>query len=560
MSKMTPLNLWTVLSLCLLMVAMPMRAADEVGADSAAQLRSLESAQANESRKLDKVAGEIAWLLEDLASNGLLDQAGGEQVEAFKTTIADVAEGRLPTAAQHLRNARLEADLAHVHLKSAGQEVDKILSQLAKVLAGSSTLLVQEELVTELKDIIKVQAELRAQTADWGKAMLISPDTAGAGKGPLMQDQADIRARLQTFVEKLEKARADALDESARSRFNQAAQLLTPTKTQSEVLADVLVTDPSVTDVLKAAVQQIENSDVLYAVDAQDRAIVTLKAALQILSAGQSELADFISGLEKLLEKQRALRKDVPDQETLESNAAIYEARQIEILDEVTNYTFDAPDLFVSKEGEFLVEPLLTALSQAVVAINAAEKNDALAAQDKAIALLESVYGTASEALEEKEGGDPFWADSPAVPEEFWKLPKDGDEEDLAMVDEDFPEIFDGVTFAELMIQPDSAAEGAAPDVTTAAAANRFVNFDEDAESEDPDFITDEGPPSVGQKEAPSAPGGNGVGNTSEVEQDRLADESLQRRRQRAKIQEYVRQLPPEFRQKVADYYELIAE
>lgn len=378
-----------------------------------------------------------------------------------------------------------------------------------------------------------------------------------------MQDQNAIVTRVQGLIEKLEAARDEALDEMAKSRFNQAVLVLQPAETGADVLKDVLVTDPPVTKVLKAAVDQIDTSEVLYAVDAQDRGLSMLKAALQILAAGQSDLADFVAGLEKLLIKQRELRKDVASEETLDTKAAFFEARQVEIMDEVTNMSFDAPDLFVSKEGEYLVEPLMIALAEAVGGISAKEKESTLTAQDKVIVLLEAVYGTAEEA-EEQEEGDPFWAYSPHVPEDKWKLPKDGDEEDELLEDEDFPEIFEGITDAELMIQSDSTAQGAQEDVTTALAANRMIGLDEEGDDEPPDFITDEGPPSVGKDEdkpAEAPEGEDTEGDTTELEdKGRLADDAIQRRRQRAKVQEYVRDLPPEFRRQVTDYYESIAE
>jgi hypothetical protein len=563
MSRKIQYRALALLPVLAVFVTKPVSAQDAVSTDAAGQLQSLESVQGAESRKLDKVADEVSWLLAELESNGLLDKAGGEKVAVFKTTVADVAEDNLPAAAQHLRNARLESDAYQQHLISADREIDTIIERLSKVLAGSSTLLVQEELVTELKVIIETQTDLRGRTAEWGKALLISPDIAGAGKGPLMQDQAGLIARLEAFIEKLEAARDEAQDEAAKSRFKQAALTLKPAVTGAEILKDVLVTDPPVTKVLQAAVDQIESAEVLYAVDAQDRGLAMLKAALQILSAGQSDLADFVAGLEKLLIKQRELRKEVAEEETLDTKSAFFEARQVEIMDEVTNMSFDAPDLFVSKEGEFLVEPLLTALGEAVSGLNAKEKDPALAAQDKVIVLLEAVYGTAEEA-EEQEEGDPFWAYSPAVPEEFWKLPKDGDEEDEMLEDEDFPEIFEGITSAELSIQSDSTTQGAQADVSTAMAANRFISLDEEGDDKPPEYVTDEGPPAVGKDEnkpAEAPEGENTEGNTTEIEdKGRLADDAIQRSRQREKVQEYVRDLPPEFRRQVADYYELIAE
>ena len=124
------------------------------------------------------------------------------------------------------------------------------------------------------------------------------------------------------------------------------------------------------------------------------------------------------------------------------------------------------------------------------------------------------------------------------------------------------PEIFEGITDAALMIQSENATPGSAPDVTTAAAANLFMSLEEGEDAEKPDYITDEGPPAVGSdNDAADAAGEDTVGNTEEMKnKGRLADEAIQRRRQRAKVQEYVRDLPPEFRRQVSDYYELIAE
>jgi len=555
----------------------------EDGANIADRLRTLETQQNAESRKLSKAAGDIAWLLEELESNGLLEQGGGEKVKALKVAVSDVAYDRLPLAARHLRNARLEHDASRYHIASADQEVDAIVEQLKAVLAGSSALLAEGQLIQELKDLIKVQMQVRGQTAEWGKALLISPETAGAGKGPLMQEQAKILARYQTFLGKLQQVAKDAFDEAAKSRLEQVERLLNPQPSTSEIVSKITTPEPTTGEVLQAAVEQIEASEVLAAVGAQDRVIASLKAALQILSAGQFELAEFVAGLEKLIEKQKVLRKDTAAEEDLVQRGVLLEARQREIADEATDYSIDAPDLFVSKKGEYLVEPLMTALGQAVAALQAAQsdkelaalraarKSEALAAlkaarkdkvltaQDKVITLLESVYGTAAEALDEEEG-DPFWAASPEVPEDKWKLPPDGEEEDAPLKDEDMPEIFEGITAAELMIQPDSAAQGAQADVTTALAANRFLGLEEEEDSEPPDFITDTGPPTVGRDDAPDAPGGKGEGDTSEVEKDRLARTAMQRQRRKAKIQDYVRQLPPEFRRQVADYYEVIAE
>jgi hypothetical protein len=529
------------------------------GTDS---LLNLEARQGGEARKLDKVAGDVASLLADLESNGLLEQGDSNKFGEFKEVVQTVANTRLPAAAQHFRSARMEKDSRRLHLVSADEEVKAIVKELGAVLAGSSALLVGEELVQELKDMIKVQSELRGKSAEWAKAMLINPETAEAGKGQLIQDQTAMLARYQQFIAKLGKSRDETTDDAAKSRLQQAEQVLNPKPPalNNKAVSAILTAEPTTGDVIQAAIDQLGVPDVLSVVGAQDRVIETFKAALQILSAGQSDLAELVAGLEKLIEKQKVLRKETEAEANLEGRKSFYEARQVEIQNEATNYSFDAPDLFVSKEGEFLVEPLMISLGEAVTALKEAKKEKALPAQDKIIALLQSVYGTATDAAEE-EGKTPFWADSPVVPEELWQLPKDEDKEDLAKIDKDFPEIFEPITSAALTIQSKNATKGAQADVTTAMAANKTIGLEEeDEDSKPPDFITDEGPPSMSKKEASNAPGGEGEGDTSDVEKDRLARDSMQRQQQKAKVQDYARQLPPEFRRQVADYYESISE
>jgi hypothetical protein len=522
-------------------------------------LLNLEARQGGEARKLDKVAGDVASLLADLESNGLLEEGGGKKLGEFKEVVQTVANTRLPAAAQHFRSARMEKDSSRLHIVSADEEVKAIVKDLGAVLAGSSALLAGEELVQELKDMIKVQSELRGRSAEWGKVMLTNPETVKTGKVQLIQDQTAILARYQKFIAKLGKSRDETTDDAAKSRLQQAEQLLNPKPPalNNNAARAILTAEPTTGDVIQAAIDQLGVPDVIAVVGAQDRVIETFKAALQILSAGQFDLGELVAGLEKLIEKQKVLRKETEAEANLEGRKSFYEARQVEIQDEVTNYSFEAPDLFVSKEGEFLVEPLMVSLGEAVAALKEAKKEKALPAQDKIIALLQSVYGTATDAAEE-EGKKPFWADSPVVPEELWKLPNDGEEEDLAKVDKDFPEIFEGITMAALMIQPESA-KGAQPDVTTARAANKFIGLKEEEDSK-PAFVTDESPPSVGSKKSSDAPGGEGKGDSSDVEKDRLARDSMQRQQQKAKVQDYARQLPPEFRRQVADYYESISE
>jgi hypothetical protein len=543
-----------VSSLAIFHLVLPQVFANEHPPDSVEEWRKLESQQGAEARKLGKVAGDVASLFDDLKSNGLLEQGGGKKVETFKEVIHQVAEDRLPAVATHLRNARLESDARQHHMKSADEEMDAIVSELGKVLAGSSAMLAGEALVEELKDMIKVQTLVRGRTAEWGKTMLISPETSGAGKGPLMQEQTTILDRNGKLLEQFGKARDEAVDEATRTRFQQAADVLNPAKPKNTDFQEIIEAQTTSADILQAAITQIDTGDVLSAVAAQDAATALFKSALQILSSGQFDLGDFVAGIEKLIQKQKILMEETQAEQDLANRISLYEARQTEIRDEISNSAFDAPDLFVSKEGEYLVEPLMTSLAEAIDAIKASEKETAVTAQKKVIVLLESVYGSASMTMEgaEKEA---HWVKSPEIPEELFKLPPDGEEEDMELVDTDIPEFFESDVAYELGIP--EGGKGAAPGAT-AASANMIIGLKEN--EEEAKGVTDEGAPSVGQNKNPSGPGSNERGYANAIRKEGLARDSMQRQQRKAKIQDYVRQLPPEFRSQVADYYELISE
>jgi hypothetical protein len=540
--------------LAILILALPRVSANEPAPDSVEEWRKLESQQGAEARKLGKVAGDVASLLDDLKSNGLLEQGGGKKVETFKEVIHQVAEDRLPAVATHLRNARLESDAENHHLKSADEEMDAIVAELGKVLAGSSAMLAGEALVEELKDMIKVQTLVRGKTAEWGKTMLISPETSGAGKGPLMQDQTTLLNRNEKFLEQLAKARDEAVDEATKTRFQQATDVLNPAKPKNSDFQEIVDAQTTSADILQAAITQIDAGDVLSAVGAQDAVTAVFKSALQILSSGQFDLGDFVAGLEKLIQKQKVLMTETEAEQDLANRVSFYEARQTEIRDEISKSAFDGPDLFVNKEGEYLVEPLMTSLTEAIDAIKAGEKETAVTAQKKVIALLESAYGTASMTTEEAEG-ESHWVNSPEIPEELFKLPPDGEEEDMELVDADIPEFFESDMAYELGIP--EGGKGAAPGAT-AAAANLIIGLSE--QEKETKGVTDEGAASVGHDRNPSGAGSNESGYANAIKKEGLARDSMQRQQQKAKIQDYVRQLPPEFRSQVADYYELISE
>ena len=125
-----------------------------------AKIKELEIKQSSEAAKLGKVGGDLQWLYEELITNKLSKEGGGKNLQTYYQVIDQISAEGLPVVTKYLRDARFEAEQRKHHLKSAQEGVDEVVEALKKVLASSSTLLLEEALVTELKEMIKVQQEI----------------------------------------------------------------------------------------------------------------------------------------------------------------------------------------------------------------------------------------------------------------------------------------------------------------------------------------------------------------------------------------------------------------
>ncbi len=269
-------------------------------------------------RRLSSVKGKIDWLLADLQSNGLMEEGGGKKIEEMNTRLVAIGTKHVPKAAGLLRQARGDIDKSPPHIVAADVEIDTILIELDKVLRGAGSVLVDDALVKQLREIITQEEFLRRQTATWGKKMILAPQAANVDQGRLQRSQQSVIGRYAQFFALLSKAASDALDDDSKERLEGSRNILRDKK-------------PEIA--LSRAIDQISRKQAIGAVTEQDKAIAALKEALEILGADEEEVSDAVLELERIIAAQKLLKSDTESAEgnRFRQEQSHLEARQIEI-------------------------------------------------------------------------------------------------------------------------------------------------------------------------------------------------------------------------------------
>lgn len=134
-----------------------------------------ERRQMDVSRRLTGVYRRFASLLDDLQSNNLTEEGGGAALVKTAKGVETLRTGRLPVATDHLRKARGELGKAVPHIDGADKEIVAIVADLNKIIEGASSILADDRLLKEIREIIKTEEFLRKQTAEWGKNSSCNP-------------------------------------------------------------------------------------------------------------------------------------------------------------------------------------------------------------------------------------------------------------------------------------------------------------------------------------------------------------------------------------------------
>ena len=530
------------------------------------RIRKLERRQKDVGRQLGSASGKIESLLRDLKSNDLEEKGKSGDINKMNGSLLEV-KGDLPTAEATLATARTKIENAYPHLDTAGTQVSQIILDLSRILNASETAILAEDLLREIRELIKRETFIWRESREWGKVLILSPEIAAADKPRVARAQGEVVRSLDQFNEALKEALEKVSDAMLSRRFKKGTEIIEEKKPAGS---------------LRRALAFIDQGDVPGATEAVQRqaeAIEILKEIERALSTDDDELArkeDLLEELKRILDEQIDLKEEVEDAGDALKDASELQADQLELKEELDEAAQESPTDALEEASD--------AMEEASDEIGEGDQDSALAAQDEAIEQLQDAIGdleseiadAAAEAGSEAAdgAGDSFaeasesFGDSfsDALPADFFSdsFPSDGFPSD-GFPSDGFPS--DGAPAPGAGPPAPGAgppAPGAGPPAPGAGPPAPGIG--------PPSSVPGQGMPVPGSF-APAPPGvlpddpqidSTGYSSTTPmgdaVSRTRMSKSSVERRRRNLVIQKYVQQLPVEFRNQARQYFEILAK
>ena len=497
-------------------------------------------------RRITTVVRRVDWLLEDLASNGLGEEGGSDSIAKMNDLLSEVESSRIPVATTLLRKARTEIKTAGPQLRAADQEIDLILQQLDEAMQGAGSVLADDVLLTQLRDMIKTEEFLQRQTVEWGKRMLLDPESAEVDKDRIGRAQGDVNQQFTQFLQLLDQT-ASAF-EDPNNRF-------------VRTLAAVEASKPEL--LITRATEKILSDDPIGAIGEQGQVLETLREAEKLLAGETEPLAQLIAGLQSLIDKQEGLKSEVDEAspQAFQDQQSQFEATQLEIgfeLEEIRSNPSTKPNATSQEKAPQLSEltnQLAESLSAANRAVDSAQQelvegdqSRASTSQRKVVTELEKALATAQELIQTTQF-DPFGDEISGknLDEEGGQGQQDGKGQE--------PGEGEGRGQGEGQGKGEGKGQGEGEGKGQGEGQGKGQGQGKGKGQPTP-FVGD--PKDLEESDSSGTTSIESRG--SAVKQGRQAGTTLSRRNRSAAIQNYIRQLPPEYRREVADYYEALAE
>ena len=533
------------------------------------RIRKLERRQKDVGRQLGSASGKIESLLRDLKSNDLEEKGKSGDINKMNGSLLEV-KGDLPTAEATLATARTKIENAYPHLDTAGTQVSQIILDLSRILNASETAILAEDLLREIRELIKRETFIWRESREWGKVLILSPEIAAADKPRVARAQGEVVRSLDQFNEALKEALEKVSDAMLSRRFKKGTEI---------------IEEKNPAGSLRRALAFIDQGDVPGATEAVQRqaeAIEILKEIERALSTDDDELArkeDLLEELKRILDEQIDLKEEVEEAGDALKDASELQADQLELKEELDEAAQESPTDALEEASD--------AMEEASDEIGEGDQDSALAAQDEAIEQLQDAIGdleseiadAAAEAGSEAAdgAGDSFaeasesFGDSfsDALPADFFSdsFPSDGFPSD-GFPSDGFPS--DGAPAPGAgPPAPGAPAPGAGPPAPGAPAPGAGPPAPGIGP---PSSVPGQGMPVPGSF-APAPPGvlpddpqidSTGYSSTTPmgdaVSRTRMSKSSVERRRRNLVIQKYVQQLPVEFRNQARQYFEILAK
>ena len=532
------------------------------------RIRKLERRQKDVGRQLGSASVKIESLLRDLKSNDLEEKGKSGDINKMNGSLLEV-KGDLPVAEATLATARAKIENAYPHLDTAGTQVSQIILDLSRILNASETAILAEDLLREIRELIKRETFIWRETREWGKVLILSPEIAAADKPRVARAQGEVVRSLDQFSDALKEALEKVSDAMLSRRFKKGMEI---------------IEEKNPAGSLRRALAFIDQGDVPGATEAVQRqaeAIEILKEIERALSTDDDDLArkeDLLEELKRILDEQIDLKEEVEEAGDALKDASELQADQLELKDELDEAAQESPTDALEEASD--------AMEEASDEIGEGDQDSALAAQDEAIEQLQDAIGdleseiadAAAEAgSEAADGAGDSFAEasesfgesfSDALPADFFSdsFPSDGFPSD-GFPSDGFPSDGFPSEGAGLPAPGSSPTPGAGPPGPPAPGAGPPAPG-----IGPPSSVPGQGMPVPGSF-APAPPGvlpddpqidSTGYSSTTPmgdaVSRTRMSKSSVERRRRNLVIQKYVQQLPVEFRNQARQYFEILAK
>ncbi len=537
------------------------------------RIRKLERRQKDVGRQLGSASGKIESLLRDLKSNDLEKKGKAEDIGKMNGSLLDV-KGDLPAAEATLATARAKIEEAYPHLDTAGNQVSQIILDLSRILNASETAILAEDLLREIRELIKRESFIWKETKTWGILLQNTDGIAIADKPRVIRAQEEVVRSLGQFKGALEEALEKVTDALLSRRFKKGMEIINEKKPAESLRRAI------------ALIDQAQPESATSAAERQAEAIAVLKEIERALSSDEDDLArkeDLLDELKRILEEQIDLKEKVEEAGDELDNALELLTEQFDLKEELDEAAQESPT--------DALEAASDAMEEASEDIGEGDQDSALAAQDTAIDQLQDAIGdleseiadaAAEGASEAADGAGDSFAEasesfgdsfSDALPSDFFSdsLPSDGFPSDGFPSDgfpsDGFPSDGFPSEGAGLPAPGSSPTPGAGPPGPPAPGAGPPAPG-----IGPPSTVPGQGMPVPGSF-APAPPGvlpddpqidSTGYSSTTPmgdaVARTRMSKSSVERRRRNLVIQKYVQQLPVEFRKQAREYFEILAK
>jgi hypothetical protein len=343
------------------------------------------------SSRVENVSSQLRELINDLESNGLLEQSGGEELEGVIDVLAKVKDTNIQQAIVSLREARGPADTARSHLDKADGEIENAVTNLTALLRLSSGFGAGQLLRQEVRRLLRQEEIVWGTCRGLGRSQLEGTPIKPAE----LVDAASIQSELAKLAGKLGElfpvAAEEAPDAGERARVTKAGGMFV----EGQVVA-----------LLAGAAQNISDANLLDAVTPQKEVIDILIAIDSLLgdevSGGGDDLLKMIAALQEILRKQRQLSAltEAASSPEFASQRRPWQGRQRDLRGDLGR--IDSQQFEPEAGGSNPLNDAGQAMGQAEAAFEVSQQQEAVPQQRAAEAALERAIAMLEKRIEEK--------------------------------------------------------------------------------------------------------------------------------------------------------------